>query len=322
VNVPANRTDARSIDVALIALARDHVWTGDAAPARQPRTISELPADDEAPPAVSDQPSLLQRLLLASGGFSIWSVFGVVALVPIVVIIMIFMSLRGPDDPAAHATRRDPADQAAREVNKAELSKSSAPAQTTGQNAPLAASAPAQDLVQSVAALTRQIAEARQAIDRLTAGEARMLKDNAELATRLKDTEDMVRRNAGLVDDFKAVQAQLAQDKARLEGQLQASNEQVTSIAAQLAASRDQLAAMQAQLKASQEQVAHLPEPKQHQKRAPSAPASASNAPPRPAPLSLDARSTAPKPPANPRAKSAQTGTNPSAARATVTGSR
>ncbi len=251
--------------------------------------------------------------MVSSGGFSLWGVFAGLALVPLVVLVIFWISLRGPDDAGRLS--------ASKAATKGDTQKSSSLAQTTGQSAPTAASAPPQD--QSAAPLTRQIAEARQAIDRLTAGETRMLQENAELARHLKETEDTVQRSAAVVDDLKAAQAQWAQDKARLEAQLRASDEQLAKIAAQLSASRDQVSTMEAQLRTSQEQIGHLLEQKQRAKqRVSSAPAAAGNPAPKPAtvPPSQQAKPSAPKAPANSRAKGAQAAANP--ASASVGGSR
>jgi len=317
VSGPIDRAEGRSIDVALIALARDHVWPGGDTPALPPPARLPPPADAEASPAKPDLQSLVQRLYLVSGGFSIWSVFAVLAIVPIVVLVVVWMSLRWQDD-APRASTTKGTDVAA----KSDAAKS----QTTGQSALAASSAasvPPQNLTQSVATLTLQVTEARQSIDRLTAGEARMGQENSELTRRLKETEEMVRRNAALVEELKAGQARLAEDKTRLEDQLRASSEQITTIAAQLSASRDQLSAMDAKLKASQEQVAHSLDPKQHPKRVSSAlPTTANNQPVKLVPgatPATQAKPPAPKPAANSRPKNAQAAAPPATAPAAGT---
>jgi len=317
---PVERAEGRSIDIALIALARDHVWPSDDKPALPPLARPPLPPPiTEAERAKPDSRLLIDRLLASSGGFSLWGVFAGLALVPLVILVIFWISLRGPEDAGRPSASKASTELAAR----GDVPKSPSQVQTTGQSAPAAASAPTQDLPQSAAPLTRQIAEARQAIDRLTAGETRMLQENAELARRLKQTEETVQRNAAVVDDLKGAQAQWAQDKARLEAQLRASDEQLTKIAAQLSASRDQVATMEAQLKISQEQIGHLLDQKQRPKPrvASTSPTTSSPAPkPATAAPQQQAKPAAPKPPANPRAKGTQAAGTPVSA--PVAGSR
>jgi len=312
VSGPVERADGRSIDIALIALARDQVWPGNDKPALPPPAPLPSAAIAEAEPAKPDWRSLTQRLLVSSGGYSLWGVFAVLALVPLVILAIFWISLRGPDDAGRLSAAKASTESAAR----GDATKSSSQPQT-GQNAS-AASAPAQNLTQSVAGLTLQIAEARQSIDRLTAGETRMLQENAELARRLKETEETVRRDAGLVDELKAAQAQWAQDRARLEEQLRASDAKLTTIAAQLSASRDQVATMEAQLKAGQEQTGRLQDQKQRPKRVSSAAPAAGTTPLKlaPGPPTQQVKPAAPKPPANSRAKGAQASASPAGAHA------
>src|SRR5262249_23772840 len=117
------------------------------------------------------------------------------------------------------------------------------------------------------ATLTRQSAEAQQAIEKLTAEQARMLSENTELDKQLKEAREMVRQNERLVEDLKAAQAQLVQDKARLEGQLQASEQQVANTTAKLPASREDAAKMEVKLGASQEKTTSLLSQKQQRQR-------------------------------------------------------
>jgi chromosome segregation ATPase len=141
--------------------------------------------------------------------------------------------------------------------------------QSIGKNAiavtPLA-SAAVPDL-QSVTTAARQSAETQQAIERLTADQARMLSENGELNKQLKEAQEMVRQNDRLMEDLKAAQTQLVLDKAKLEGQLQASEQQVTNLAAELSASKDDLARMEVKLNAGQEQIARLLSQKQQKQR-------------------------------------------------------
>jgi chromosome segregation ATPase len=172
--------------------------------------------------------------------------------------------------------------------------------------------------LQSVTTTARQSAEA---LEKLTADQARMLSENAELNKQLEEAQETARQNDRLMKDLKAAQAQLVLDKAKLEGQLQASEQQVTESAAKLSASQDELAKMEIKLNAGQEQIARLLSQKQ-QKQRPRQLSASTNPPDKPVPTAWlrQPKQTASPIPANSRARSAQKGavagsTPPAAAR-------
>jgi hypothetical protein len=303
MSFPVEKPEGLSIDAALIALSRDRVWSGEGKIAQ---TLQERPtaiAKAEAIPSGTEElPELpvIDRLKELFSGFSVWSVLAGLALVPFAAIVLLWVSLYGEAEPARVVETKATSTTSNKGV--AAKSADAPPAPTTGQ----AAFTP--EPPQSLAALARQIAEARKSIEALTTGEASLRQENSRLAVQLKETQEVARSSAGLVDTLKAAQTELGQDKARLEGQLRASEEQVTRIASQLAASQEQVSAIEARQKATQEQIAHLLDakqpPQQRTKRVVSAtPATASAAPPKPATTSS---SQPAKPPATARPKAAQ----------------
>src|SRR5450432_1756542 len=93
------------------------------------------------------------------------------------------------------------------------LPQRSSQAQTTLQRAaPVAPTAApmAPDLAQSIQMITRELANVEQGIDQLKTGQAQMVRDNAELAERLKATQEMARNNAELAEQLKPSHEQIA----------------------------------------------------------------------------------------------------------------
>ena len=111
------------------------------------------------------------------------------------------------------------------------LPQRSSQAQTTLQRAaPVAPTAApmAPDLAQSIQMITRELANVEQGIDQLKTGQAQMVRDNAELAERLKATQEMARNNAELAEQLKASHEQMA----NIAEQLKQSQEQIARLVA------------------------------------------------------------------------------------------
>jgi len=278
----SDQTDVnRSIDAALIALARDQIWRDDEAPARrEPPVKAEAspPNLAEASPPNLAPASLIDRLRFAPDWSLTLGALALFALMPLAAALFLWGSLYSQVERARVSTASVSKELAAKPLllksseaePRAEASETSPQAtERMGKNevaiAPVASAATPN--LQSVATLTRQSAEAQQAIEKLTAEQARMLSENAELDKQLKEARETVRQNERLVDDLKAAQTQLVQDKARLEGQLQASEQQVANTTAKLSASRDDAARMEVKLGASQEKTTSLLSQKQQRQR-------------------------------------------------------
>jgi septal ring factor EnvC (AmiA/AmiB activator) len=86
----------------------------------------------------------------------------------------------------------------------------------------------APDLAQSIQMITRELANVEQGIDQLKTGQAQMVRDNAELAERLKATQEMVRNNADLAEQLKASHEQMA----NIAEQLKQSQQQIARLVA------------------------------------------------------------------------------------------
>jgi hypothetical protein len=315
VSIPDQTNASRSTDADLIALARDQVWCGDEASAR-----AESPPGAELSPSKLAPTSLIDRLRSTPDWGLTLGALALFALTPLAAALLLLGSLSGQVERARTSTSSASKEAAAKPapVKSGEGEPRARTSDTSPQTtqsiaksgialAPLA-SAAAPDLQSSMTA-TRQSTEAREAIEKLTADQARILSENAKLDKELEEAQEMARQNDRLMKDLKAEQAQLVLDKARLEGQLHASEQQVTNLAAKLSASQDELAKMEIKLNAGQEQIARLLSQRQQRQRARQL--SASNNPPdKPVPTaSLRQPKPAPSPiPANSRARSAQKG--------------
>jgi hypothetical protein len=110
--------------------------------------------------------------------------------------------------------------------------------------------------------MPRELANVQQAIDQLETERAQMIRDNAEIAERLKATQEMASQSAKLVEDLKATQAQVIRQNGDLADDLKAARSQAArdnaEIAERLKASQEQMARLSEQLKASQDQLARL----------------------------------------------------------------
>src|SRR5262249_22625686 len=147
---------------------------------------------------------------------------------------------------------------------------SSQPGQQTTENVPSASSS-RPDLAQPMGVATHQLSETEQEIDRLKAYQAQMLSDNTELDKRLRETQELARRNADQIKGLEAAQSQVTDANASLAAQLKSSQDQVANLAAQLDASQALIAKMAMQLKSNQDQISRLVEQKQRLKPAVSA---------------------------------------------------
>ena len=110
--------------------------------------------------------------------------------------------------------------------------------------------------------MPRELANVQQAIDQLRTEQAQMIRDNAEMAERLKATQEMASQNATLVEDLKTAQAQVIRQSAALADDLKAARSQAARDNAEyverLKASQEQMARLSEQLKTNQEQLARL----------------------------------------------------------------
>jgi hypothetical protein len=151
--------------------------------------------------------------------------------------------------------------------------------------------------------MPRELANVQQqAIDQIKTERAQMIRDNAEMAERLKATQEMASRNAKLVEDLKATQAQIIRRNADLADDLKAARSQAArdnaEFAERLKASQEQMAKLSEQIKTSQDQLArltaaeHKPRPKPVAS-APTAIAAAVRRPATTAPPSPQARAQA-----------------------------
>jgi hypothetical protein len=110
--------------------------------------------------------------------------------------------------------------------------------------------------------MPRELANVQQAIDQLKAERAQMIGDNAEMAERLKATQEAASQNAKLVEDLKAAQAQVIRQNADLAADLKAARSQAVrdnaEFAERLKATQEQMAKISEQLKTNQDQLARL----------------------------------------------------------------
>jgi hypothetical protein len=119
------------------------------------------------------------------------------------------------------------------------------------------------ELAQSIASVTHQLTDSEREIDKLKAQQTQILVENLERDKHFEEKQELVRRNAALIKDLQSAESQMAQDNANLAERLKASQEQVALLAAQLDASQIQMAKIAAQTKASQDQLARAAGQKQ-----------------------------------------------------------
>ena len=142
--------------------------------------------------------------------------------------------------------------------------------------------------------MPRELANVQQAIDQLKTERAQMIRQSAEMAERLKATQEMASQNAKLVEDLKATQAQVIRQNADLADDLKAARAQMArdsaDFADRLKSNQEQMAKLSEQLRSSQDQAARLTssEPKPRPK-----PVAAAAVARRPAPRTTPASSQA-----------------------------
>jgi len=150
--------------------------------------------------------------------------------------------------------------------------------QTVAQGGSQAAAPIAPELTQWGQTIAHELANLERGLEQLKASQAKLARDNMDLADRLKETQDqMARHNAELVERLNAAQEDMAHNNL--------------STAEQLKAGQDQIASIGGHLKAIEEKMDRLGAPKQPPRppklTSPSSPQS--NAAPRPKPTAKPA---------------------------------
>jgi hypothetical protein len=174
----------------------------------------------------------------------------------------------------------------------AEIQQPSSEPQTTPQRA-------AQAVLQTVttapdpAPLVHELATSEPAIDQLKADRTQTVRDNPDLADRLRAAQEIARQNTDSADEFKSALAQITRQNADLAEEVKAMRAQMARDSAdfteRLKAGSEQMARLADQLKASQEQIARLTAVEQKPRPKPVAtlPQPAANATPRKPPTAL-----------------------------------
>src|SRR5450631_4135029 len=245
MSIPATAQQSHSRDVALAAIAQAHRQIGAGENFVQvDETAFKLEEEKIATRHPSDaQPSAEPGLGSSRGRLVLQSLMGLLAVACIGVAAFAWPSPHGQAAPEPISTssvsiekKERPAQPAPSNAGVAAktdagLPQRSSEAQTTLQRAaPVApAAAPmAPDLAQSIQMITRELANVEQGIDQLKTGQAQMVRDNAELAERLKATQEMVRNSADLAEQLKASHEQMA----NIAEQLKQSQEQTARLVA------------------------------------------------------------------------------------------
>ena len=220
-------------DAALIALAqaRDQVGFANEQLEIVNERDAELPGNTRAVPLDSGLLPVTPRLGSAWGKLSLWSLVGLIALLPLGAVVFAWQSFHLQVQPTPGSNSSASKELAAKPASAgAGAPRISPQAQTTGQHAapevPATAS-PVPDLAQSMAAMAHHLAEAEQVIDKLKAGQAHTVSENAELDKHLKEIQEMARRNADLVDDLRVAQTQMAHDNSNIAEQLRVNQGQL-----------------------------------------------------------------------------------------------
>jgi ABC-type transporter Mla subunit MlaD len=255
-------------DLAIAALQHAHREIGNAdqrlVPLDEAASRSEIEKDaarrraDEPSPAAGQQPRARRRRPL------LWSFLGLLASAGIGVAAFAWQkaSEEAASDPITTATAttaiRESPEQPSGIAVKTELALPQPSPQASPQHAgQLAQADPAQ-----AQTMTRELANVEQAIDQLKRERAQIMRDNAEVADRLKATQELARRSADIAENLKATQAEVIRQNADLADDLKAARAQTTRDNAEfterLKASQEQMAKLSEQLKTSQEQLARL----------------------------------------------------------------
>ena len=245
MNIPATPQQSHLRDVALAAIAQAHRQMGAGENLVQvDETAFKLEKEKKATRHPSDeQPRLAEPDRGSSRRLVLGSLMGLLAVACIGVAAFAWPSPHGQAAPEPISTssvsieKKEPPAQPAPSnagvaaKTDAGLPQRSSQAQTTLQRAAAVApsAAPmAPDLAQSIQMITRELANLEQGIDQLKTGQAQMVRDNAELAERLKATQEMARNNADLAEQLKASHEQMA----NIAEQLKQSQEQIARLVA------------------------------------------------------------------------------------------
>lgn len=291
-----NQKQDPSRDAALIALVHAHDQFATRNDRVGPEPTNEW--DSKASGGAETFPSSLGgNPAMSSPGstrdsLSMWGLLGLGVLVPAGAIFLAWHLLYRPTEmtavpPSTSSLPKQSAAKTASPKNATEADgvlpqKSSQPGQQMSGNVPSVSSS-RPDLAQPAATATHQPSDKEQEIDRLKAYQAQMLSDNTELDKRLRETQELARRNADLIKGLESAQSQINEANANLAAQLRSSQDQVANLAAQLDASQALVARMATQLKSNQDQIARLVEQRQRLKPSVSA-APPTGVPPKPAP--------------------------------------
>src|SRR5450631_946991 len=224
-------------DVALAAIAQAHRQMGAGENLVQvDETTFKLEEEKIATRHPSDEQPSEPGRRSSRGRLVLWSLMGLLAVACIGA--FAWPSPHGQAAPEPISTssvsiekKEPPAPSNAGAKTDAGLPQRSSQAQATLQRAaPVAPTAAlmAPDLAQSIQMITRELANVEQGIDQLKTGQAQMVRDNAELAERLKATQEMARNNAELAEQLKASHEQMA----NIAEQLKQSQEQITRLVA------------------------------------------------------------------------------------------
>jgi hypothetical protein len=277
MSVTASPQQNQLRDLAIAALKQAHREIGHAdqrlVPLDEAASRLEVEKDaasrraDEQPPAFESQPLARRRRPL------LWSFLGLLALAGIGVAALAWQKAgeEAATDLIATATdlittatvttaKREPVEQSSNVAVKTELALPQPSPQASPQRAgQLAQAAPDPAQAQTMA---RELANVQQAIDQLKSERAQMIRDNAEIADRLKATQELARRSADIAENLKATQAQVVRQNADLADDLKAARAQTArdnaEFAERLKASQEQMTRLSEQLKTSQEQLARL----------------------------------------------------------------
>jgi hypothetical protein len=288
-----NQKQDSSRDAALIALAHAH----DQFANRNDRVGPEPTNERDSKASGGAETSLGGNPATSSPGsardsLSMWGLLGLGVLVPAGAIFLAWHLLYRPAEvtavpPSTSSLPKQSVTKTTSPKNVTEAGgvppqKSSQPGQQTAGNVP-SASLSRPDQPEPAAIATHQLSDTEQEIDRLKADQAQMLSDKTELDKRLRETQELARRNADLIKGLESAQSQVIDANASLAAQLRSSQDQVANLTTQLDAIQALVAKIATQLKSNQDQIARLVEAKQRAKPAVSA-ALPMGVPPKPAP--------------------------------------
>jgi outer membrane murein-binding lipoprotein Lpp len=72
------------------------------------------------------------------------------------------------------------------------------------------------DLAQQIQPMTRDLADLRQAVEQLNVRQEQLVRDNENVASQLKASQEEMARNNSIIDQIKATQIQMARESQRL----------------------------------------------------------------------------------------------------------